>query len=61
MRGDALVPVALTFAVLSVERSALALGGVLAALLLARVVFTLLSEEMREPCSAAPSRVRIAR
>ncbi len=39
--GDALVPVALTFAVLSVGHSAVALGGVLAALMGSRVVFTL--------------------
>jgi len=39
--GDALVPVALTFAVLSIHRSATALGGVLAAFTVARVVFTL--------------------
>ncbi len=39
--GDALIPVALAFAVLSVNRSATALGGVLAALTLARVAFTL--------------------
>ena len=39
--GDALVPVALTFAVLSINRSASALGGVLAAFTIARVVFTL--------------------
>jgi MFS family permease len=39
--GDALVPVALAFAVLSVNRSATALGGVLAAFTLTRVVFTL--------------------
>lgn len=39
--GDALVPVALAFAVLSVNRSATALGGVLAALTLSRVAFTL--------------------
>jgi MFS family permease len=39
--GDALVPVALAFAVLSVDRSATALGGVLAAFTLTRVVFTL--------------------
>ncbi len=39
--GDALVPVALTFAVLSVNSSQLALGGVLAALTASRVGFTL--------------------
>ena len=39
--GDALVPVALAFAVLSVNGSATALGGVLAAFMLARVAFTL--------------------
>ena len=39
--GDALVPVALAFAVLSVNRSATVLGGVLAATTLTRVVFTL--------------------
>jgi MFS family permease len=39
--GDALVPVALTFAVLSIHGSATALGAVLAALMIARVVFTL--------------------
>ena len=39
--GDALVPVALAFAVLSVRHSATALGGVLAAFTIARVVFTL--------------------
>jgi MFS family permease len=39
--GDALVPVALTFAVLSIHRSATALGAVLAAFTIARVVFTL--------------------
>jgi MFS family permease len=39
--GDALVPVALAFAVLSVNRSQLALGGVLAALTASRVGFTL--------------------
>ncbi|HEV7639427.1 MAG TPA: MFS transporter [Gaiellaceae bacterium] len=39
--GDALVPVALAFAVLSVNRSATALGGVLAAFTLTRVVFSL--------------------
>jgi MFS family permease len=39
--GDALIPVALAFAVLSVNRSATALGGVLAAFTLTRVVFTL--------------------
>jgi MFS family permease len=39
--GDALVPVALAFAVLSVNRSATALGGVLAAFTLTRVAFTL--------------------
>ena len=40
--GDALVfPVALAFAVLSVDRSATALGGVLAVTTLSRVVFTL--------------------
>jgi MFS family permease len=40
--GDALVPVALAFAVLSVNRSATALGGVLAAFTLTRVAFTLI-------------------
>jgi MFS family permease len=39
--GDAIVPVALTFAVLSINRSATALGTVLGALMVARVVFTL--------------------
>jgi MFS family permease len=39
--GDALMPLALTFAVLSVNRSATALGFVLAALWIARVAFTL--------------------
>ena len=39
--GDALVPVALTFAVLSVNSSQLALGGVLAAFTASRVGFTL--------------------
>ena len=39
--GDALIPVALAFAVLSVDDSATALGGVLAAITLSRVVFTL--------------------
>jgi MFS family permease len=39
--GDALVPVALAFGVLSVNSSATALGGVLAASTLTRVVFTL--------------------
>src|SRR6476659_2547838 len=39
--GDALVPVALAFAVLSVNSSATALGGVLAAFTLTRVAFTL--------------------
>jgi len=39
--GDALVPVALAFAVLSVNGSAAALGSVLAAFTLARVAFTL--------------------
>ena len=39
--GDALVPVALTFAVLSIHGTATALGGVLAAFTIARVVFTL--------------------
>jgi MFS family permease len=39
--GDALVPVALTFAVLSINRSASALGGVLAAITISRVAFTL--------------------
>src|SRR5436305_11454900 len=39
--GDALVPVALTFAVLSIRGSATALGAVLAAFTIARVVFTL--------------------
>jgi MFS family permease len=39
--GDAIVPVALTFAVLSIHASATALGGVLASFTIARVVFTL--------------------
>lgn len=39
--GDAIVPVALTFAVLSIHGSATALGAVLAAFTVARVVFTL--------------------
>jgi MFS family permease len=39
--GDAFVPVALTFAVLSIHHSATALGGVLAAITVSRVVFTL--------------------
>lgn len=39
--GDAIVPVALAFAVLSIDRSATALGGVLAAFTIARVAFTL--------------------
>jgi MFS family permease len=39
--GDAIVPVALTFAVLSIRGSATALGGVLASFTVARVVFTL--------------------
>ncbi|HEX7527096.1 MAG TPA: MFS transporter [Gaiellaceae bacterium] len=39
--GDALVPVALAFAVLSVHNSYTALGGVLAAFTIARVAFTL--------------------
>ena len=39
--GDAIVPVALTFAVLSIHGSATALGGVLASFTIARVVFTL--------------------
>jgi MFS family permease len=39
--GDALVPVALAFAVLAVGHSTVALGGVLAAFMGARVVFTL--------------------
>jgi MFS family permease len=39
--GDALVPLALAFAVLHVSRSTLALGGVLATLTASRVVFTL--------------------
>ncbi len=39
--GDALVPVALAFAVLAVGHSTVALGGVLAAFLGSRVVFTL--------------------
>jgi MFS family permease len=39
--GDAIVPVALTFAVLSIHSSATALGGVLASFSIARVVFTL--------------------
>jgi MFS family permease len=38
--GDAMTPVALTFAVLSLHGSATALGGVLASLTIARVVFT---------------------
>jgi MFS family permease len=38
--GDAIVPVALTFAVLSIHGSATALGGVLASFTIARVVFT---------------------
>ncbi len=41
--GDALVPVALTFAVLSVNSSQLALGGVLAAATASRVGFTLVA------------------
>jgi MFS family permease len=40
--GDALIPVALAFAVLSVNRSATALGAVLAAFTLTRVAFTLI-------------------
>jgi len=39
--GDALIPVALAFAVLSVNGSATALGSVLAAFTLSRVAFTL--------------------
>jgi MFS family permease len=39
--GDAMTPVALTFAVLSIHGSATALGGVLASFTVARVVFTL--------------------
>ena len=39
--GDVLVPVALAFAVLSVNDSYTALGGVLAAFTIARVSFTL--------------------
>ena len=39
--GDALMPVALAFAVLSINRSGLALGGVLAAFTASRVLFTL--------------------
>ena len=39
--GDAIVPVALTFAVLSIHGSATALGSVLASFTVARVVFTL--------------------
>ena len=39
--GDAMTPVALTFAVLSIHGSATALGGVLASVTIARVVFTL--------------------
>jgi MFS family permease len=39
--GDALVPVALTFAVLSIDHSATALGTVLAAVVISRVAFTL--------------------
>jgi MFS family permease len=39
--GDALVPVALAFAVLSVNHSPTALGGVLAAFMVTRVAFTL--------------------
>lgn len=39
--GDALVPVALAFAVISVDHSSTALGVVLAAFWIARVVFTL--------------------
>ena len=39
--GDAIVPVALTFAVLSIHGSATALGAVLASFTIARVVFTL--------------------
>jgi MFS family permease len=39
--GDALVPVALTFAVLSIHHSATALGWVLAAFTISRVTFTL--------------------
>ncbi|MFL5953931.1 MAG: MFS transporter [Gaiellaceae bacterium] len=39
--GDALVPVALAFAVLAVGHSTIALGGVLAAFMGSRVVFTL--------------------
>jgi MFS family permease len=40
--GDALVPVALAFAVLSVNSSQVALGGVLAAFMASRVGFTLI-------------------
>jgi MFS family permease len=39
--GDALIPVALSFAVLSVNRSATALGSVLAVFMVTRVAFTL--------------------
>jgi MFS family permease len=39
--GDAIVPLALTFAVLSIDRSGAALGAVLASLMITRVVFTL--------------------
>jgi MFS family permease len=39
--GDALMPLALAFAVLSIDRSATALGFVLATLLFSRVAFTL--------------------
>jgi MFS family permease len=39
--GDSLISVALAFAVLSVDRSATALGSVLAAFTLSRIVFTL--------------------
>lgn len=39
--GDAIVPVALVFAVLSIDHSATAIGGVLAAMTIARVTFTL--------------------
>jgi MFS family permease len=39
--GDAIVPIAYAFAVISINHSATALGGVLAALTIARVSFTL--------------------
>ncbi|HZQ82513.1 MAG TPA: MFS transporter [Gaiellaceae bacterium] len=39
--GDAMVPLALSFAVLSVDRSGAALGAVLGSLMITRVVFTL--------------------